>query len=142
MERRSNYEVVCRAHGRVLIAGLGLGLVLVPMLAKPEVVEVTVVEREPDVIELVGPAFAAALASGRLRLVQADIHAWRPADDERFQTIYFDIWPTISTEHLPEMDRLRARLRPWLAAGQPGSWLGAWQEARLRAERREGTRPW
>jgi len=43
MERRSNVQVVQQARGHVLIAGLGM--ILHPILAKPEVTRVTVVEK-------------------------------------------------------------------------------------------------
>src|SRR5512138_844997 len=43
MERRTNLGVVVNAEGSVLIAGLGVGLILVPIMAKAEVTSITVV---------------------------------------------------------------------------------------------------
>lgn len=51
-------------RGRVLVAGLGLGLVLHALAALPAVTDVLVVERSPDVIALVGPHLP-RLAGGR-----------------------------------------------------------------------------
>lgn len=51
-------------RGRVLVAGLGLGLVLHALAALPAVTDVLVVERSPDVIALVGPHLP-KLAGGR-----------------------------------------------------------------------------
>lgn len=50
MEHTTNWEVVHEAKGHVLIAGLGLGMILHPILAKEEVLSVTVVEKYADVI--------------------------------------------------------------------------------------------
>src|SRR5271157_5165690 len=54
MEHRSNRAVVEQARGHVLIAGLGLGMILHPIADKPEVERITVIEKSPDVIKLVG----------------------------------------------------------------------------------------
>jgi spermidine synthase len=142
MELESNWPAVCRANGRVLIAGLGLGLILVPMLASPRVEQVTVVEREVDVITLVGPAFAEHTASGRLSLICADIFSWRPPQGARYDTIYFDIWPDIAVTNLPAIARLHRRYARWLKRSNPDAWMGSWQHQQLLEERRIGTRRW
>ncbi|HEY3062318.1 MAG TPA: hypothetical protein VGL99_25380 [Chloroflexota bacterium] len=137
MERESNWPVVCLAHGRVLIGGLGLGMILPPLLANQLVTHVTVVELEADVIEVIQPAFAGQIAAGRLELVHDDIRTWNPPGRTRYRydTIYFDIWPTISAANLPEMERLHRRFRPRLEHS-PAAWLGSWQYERLCAARR------
>jgi hypothetical protein len=137
MERLSNWPVVCLAHGRVLIGGLGLGMILPPLLAKDQVSHVTVVEVERDVIDLVQPAFVGQIAACRLELVHDDIRTWSPPSRARYDTIYFDIWPTISVANLPEMEALHRRFRPRLKHGA-AAWLGSWQYERLRAERHAG----
>jgi predicted membrane-bound spermidine synthase len=142
MELESNWPAVCRANGRVLVAGLGLGVILVPMLASPRVEHLTVVEREPDVIALVAPAFLTHLASGRLEIIEGDIFGWRPPRGARFDTIYFDIWPDISVANLPAIARLHRRFGRRLNRRNPDAWMGSWQHARLLDERRIGTRRW
>jgi spermidine synthase len=137
MEVATNREVVERATGRVLIAGLGLGLILGPIFAKPDVEAVTVVEREPDVIALVGPL----VQDPRLEIICADIEVWRPPRGARYETIYFDIWPDIDVANLVQIKRLHRRFRRRLARA-PGAWLGSWQYASLLAEVRLGTRRW
>jgi predicted membrane-bound spermidine synthase len=110
MERRTNLEIVHRAHGRVLIAGLGLGVILVPILAKEGVTEVVVIERHQDMIDLIAPRFD----DPKLRIIHADVNEWRQERDERFDIIYFDIWPDISTANIPEMARLHRSFARWL----------------------------
>src|SRR3972149_6976915 len=54
-EIQDHLNAIRRASGRCLVAGLGLGMVAHAMLRKPGVKHVTIVEKSPDVIKLVGP---------------------------------------------------------------------------------------
>ena len=55
MEKRTAGEFVYSAKGDVLIAGLGIGLVIMPLLYDDSVNSVTVVEKYQDVIDCVLP---------------------------------------------------------------------------------------
>lgn len=133
MEARTNREFVSRARGRVLIGGLGLGMVVHPILRKPEVEHVTIVEIDSDVVALVGPSVEAA---GRVRIVQADVREWRPARGVKFDTIYYDIWPAFCADNLKEMSTLKRLARSYRAKG---SYLACWGERECRDLAR---RPW
>ena len=89
--------MVRRAHSEVLTAGLGLGMILHPILAEPAVSRVTLVEKYPDVIDLVGPTLP---ATERLTIVTAAIFAWRPPRGSRYDVIWFDTWPDIAATRL------------------------------------------
>lgn len=133
MEQVTNYEVARRSHGSVLIAGLGLGMILHPILAKPEVEQVTVVEINPDVIALVHPS----LLSTKLTIICADIRVWKPPKGTLFDTIYFDIWPDLCTDNLKEIARLHQRFKYHLnRSGNP--WMGSWGSDWLKQRRRRG----
>lgn len=82
--------------GTMLIGGLGVGYSLRAALDHPRVGDVTVVEREPVVIEWnrSGPlreAHGGALEDGRVRVVQADLARWSRHTDERFDALCLDI---------------------------------------------------
>ena len=130
-EHRTNYEVVRASRGRVLIAGLGLGMILTRILSKPEVDSVIVVEKYQDVIDLVGRHFQ----SPKLSIVCADIHEWNPPRGERFDTIYFDIWADQSTDDLEEMHTLHRRFRKFKS---PGGWMESWNRYDLQRRKRRG----
>lgn len=87
---------------RVLINGLGLGMVLSAALTFDHVKHVDVVERDGRVVELVGPHY---LKDPRVRIHHADaveqMKNWAP--DERWDVGWTDIWPTITLENLPQM---------------------------------------
>lgn len=106
MEERTNGWIMRRARGRVLINGLGIGMVLREVLAKPDVVSVTVIEKAPEVIELVGPTFA---DDPRLTIIQADALEYQPPRGEKFDIVWHDIWDFICSDNLPEMHRLHRK---------------------------------
>ena len=131
MEKRTNLEVIERSRGRVLIAGLGLGMILRPILRKPEVTHVTVLERYQDVVDLVLPSLA---GDRKLEVIVADVFAWKPnPDTPKYSTIYFDIWPNSTIRHLPEMEYLYKRYRPLLARG---GWMDSWTYGRLKEKKK------
>lgn len=139
MERRTNEDFIRAAHGRVLIAGLGIGMVLENILDKPEVTGVIVVEKYADVIALVRPKFK----HPKLTVICKDIHQYNPPD-RMFDCIYFDIWPTINTDNLPEMTKLHRQFRRCLNRANKqafmDSWLRDWLRVRKRHEQREERR--
>lgn len=130
MEHRSNEEVIRRSHGHVLIGGLGLGMILPPLLAKREVATVTVIEKNTDVIALVGPHYA----NDRLLVISGDIHEWWPPEGVFMNTIYFDIWPTRGDNQRAGFNELRSRYLRCLDPDDPAAWIGSWWEAELEME--------
>jgi hypothetical protein len=133
MEHRTNYEVVREARGNVLIAGLGIGMILQPILKKPEVKRVIVIEKYTDVITLVKPT----LKSKKVALVEGDIYEWLPEKGTKFDAIYFDIWAEQSTDCLKEMTKLHRRFRPFMAKD---GWINSWRRDELRAQKRRDSR--
>jgi hypothetical protein len=122
-EQRTNREFVRAAKGHVLVAGLGIGMILVPVLQNPDVTSVTVVEKYQDVVDLVGPSLE-KFSGGKLKIVCADIFTWKPEKGTRYDTLYFDIWPTVTTDNLKEMATLHRRFGRHKAAG---AWMDSWE---------------
>lgn len=139
MEKRTNLGFVRNAKGRVLVAGLGLGLILHKVIEKPEVSEITIVEKYSDVVALVGGTLPQTNEKA-VSIVTADIFDWKPLKGQKFDTIYFDVWSNICTDNLKNIARLKRRFCHHLALG---GWMGAWAENRLRYEsRRERRAGW
>jgi spermidine synthase len=118
-EHRSNSTFVWKAKGKVLIAGLGIGMVLDAILKKKEVDQIVVVEKYQDVIDLVSPYFN----TPKWSWICADIFNWKPAKGEKFDTIYFDIWSDICTNNLKEISTLHQRFKNYKAKE---GWMGSW----------------
>ena len=89
-------EAIAAAKGRVVTFGLGLGYYAYMAARKPEVTEVTVVEKNPDVIRLfreeILPRFSEE--GEKIHIVEAD--ALRYAEEEmpreRFDVAFADTW--------------------------------------------------
>ena len=118
MEVRTNLEAYRQARGKVLINGLGMGMLLDGILRKPEVESVRVIELDPDVIALVGPRFA---DNPKCEIIQADAFEYRPARGEVFDYVWHDIWDDISAENIEQMKKLVRQYRKPRALAQ-GVW--------------------
>jgi len=129
MEHMTNYEVVRRAYGSVLIAGLGLGMILHPILNKEEVESVTVIEKYAYVISLVQPT----VAHPKLTIINADIYEWKAAKGTKFDTLYFDIWADLSTDNLEDMRKLHCKFRLYKHID---GWMESWRREWLKAKKR------
>lgn len=106
----SHEESLDRAHGHVMLAGLGLGAWLHAVHRRPAVDRVTVVEHSPDVIDLVWPSYAHLRG---VRLLVADVQMLDPRQ-ERCDFAFLDIWDDDSTVHAHARAHEIAR---WQAAG-------------------------
>lgn len=88
MEVRTCAEFLDNARGRILINGLGLGMVLHAVLQLPLVTQVTVVERELDVIKLVGDAFN---SDPRVEIIHADAFLYCPPAGVVYDSAWHDV---------------------------------------------------
>ena len=111
MEINDHLSFIARASGRVLVTGLGLGMVLNALLCRREVTHLTVVEKSAEVVALVAPHYRARWGAERLEIVEADAFTYRAPRGVRYDMAWHDIWPTLSSDNLPEMRRLHAHYR-------------------------------
>lgn len=122
---------------RILIAGLGLGIIPAWLLANTSARRIEVIEIDPDVIELItrnshqDGAPNSWAADPRLRIYRADAHDWPPAG-ERWDAAWFDIWDTISPHNLPSMHRLHRRFGRYVQR------MWSWERAECEAMRARG----
>lgn len=110
MEKRTNSSFVINAHGNVLIGGLGIGLILLSIQDKEEVKQTTVVEKNMEVIELVGGQLP---LNSKVHIVHDDVFEYKPLF--KYNTIYMDIWNYINSDvYQREMKPLISRYRRYL----------------------------
>lgn len=76
-------------HGSVLVGGLGLGYAVTKLAERDEVSEIVVVERSPEVIELVAKHLD---DRGKMQVVENDIHAYVASCDRTFDCAFYDTW--------------------------------------------------
>lgn len=128
MERNTNYSFIQKANGDVIIFGLGLGLVILPLLKKKNVKSILVVELYQDLIDLVEPILKKQEVDSKLTIVQGDcfdFHTKIPKE-RKFDTIYGDIWASIDTENYKEMKVLTKNWKNRLNRSNPDSFINHW----------------
>jgi hypothetical protein len=104
---------------RVLIHGLGLGMVLRAVLSFDHVQHVDVVEYDERVIRLVAPAYA----DGRVSIHHGNAYTYEWPDDARWDVVWHDIWPQLASGNLEGMEMLRRRF------ADRAKWQGFWARA-------------
>jgi hypothetical protein len=144
---------------RVLIGGLGLGIIPARLLKHSKVSRIDVVEIDPDVAEMVTQdryqqyAPNAWASDPRLHIYLGDIHTWHPHDAYRhgqykgcmlhprcpeigkspwWDAAWFDIWDRTSAGNLPSMQKLTRR---YARRAKP-SWC--WERAECEAMKARG----
>ncbi len=121
-ERLTNRDLVGKAFGDVLIGGLGIGMILVPLINNPAVTSVTVIECNQDVVDLVAPQLP---LTDEVSIICADINTWEPPPNRKYTTIYFDIWPTICSDNYEEMKALHRRYKKYVNY-KVGGFMDSW----------------
>lgn len=107
---------------RVIINGLGLGMVLKATLALSHVEHVDVVEIDPRVVQLVGSQYQDA----RLTIHTADAYDVKWPVGTCWDVAWHDVWPTICGDNADGMTRLNRRY------GNRVNWQGCWVEDEVR----------
>lgn len=105
-EIRDFWRFVCRAKGSILVNGLGLGVLLKALLNKPEITDVTVIEKSEDVIKLVGETYR---KDKRVTIIHADAFDYQPPKGKRYNAVWHDIWDNICSDNLEEIKRLHRK---------------------------------
>jgi hypothetical protein len=102
---------------RILINGLGLGVVVHGVLLYPGVERVDIVEVNHDVIKLISPL----IHDDRVHIHEASAYDIEWPRGMSWDLAWHDIWPDISDLNLPEMDRLVRKYKHCT------KWQGCWQ---------------
>lgn len=125
MEKRTNESFVLNAHGNVLIAGLGIGLVLLAIQDKIDVQSITVIEKHKDVINLIAPQLP---LNKKITIIHGDIFKWIPPEKALYDVIYFDIWDYINSDiWQDEMIPLKNKFNKYLKTSKE-SCMHCWAE--------------
>jgi len=122
-EVHDSLRFISLAYGRVLISGLGLGVVVKALLKKPAISRIDVVEFDQDIINLVAPTYR---KDSRFNVYHGDAFTFRFPKDAAWDFAWHDIWPAIQTDNLPEITRLKRRY------ARKVSYQEAWVEQELR----------
>lgn len=113
MEKRTAMKFINAAEGDILIAGLGIGLVILPLLENEKITSITVVEKYQDVIDCIFPQIKPYDTTNKLTVVCEDCFDF--TTDQRFDVIYLDIWAYINRDiYNEQMKPLKRKYRKFL----------------------------
>ena len=122
MEYQTNSEFIQNAHGDVLIAGLGIGLVLIAIQDNPQIKTITIIEKHQEIIDLVFPYLP---MKKECKVVCEDIFNFTL--ERKFNTIYFDIWNDINY-NIQEIEILGEKFIEYLDLSDSDCYMGFWRE--------------
>ena len=120
-EMITNQKFIDNAKGDVIIFGLGIGLIIYPLLQDDNIKSITIVEVDKDLIDETFPILLKADTKSKLKVVNSD--AFQYQDDKKYDTIYFDIWAIINEQAFSEMKVLSNKFSSNL--NQDG-WIESW----------------
>lgn len=133
-ERRDHYEPLWPMWQydakRVLINGLGLGMIVNAALALPSVEHIDVVELDPRVAKLVGSHYESDRVTIHVADAYEQMKLWPRGT--RWDVGWSDIWANMSEDNLPEMARLNR------SYGRRCDWHACWGQRLIQQERRRG----
>jgi len=142
MEKNTNFNFIQKANGDVIIFGLGLGLVIIPLLKKESVKSILVVELYQDLIDVVQPILKQHDTENKLTIIQGDcfeVHKLLPKEN-KFDCIYGDIWISICDDNYDEMKTLTRNWKNRLNRENPNSFIDHWMKDYLKKERAKAKR--
>jgi len=113
-----------RRGGKVLINGLGLGVIVRGLLSLPNITDIYVVEKEQDVTNLIAPSYR----NPKVHIILADAFTMQWIKGTRFQVVWHDIWPSICADNLDDMLQLHRKYER----------MTDWQDSWCREECRRG----
>jgi len=117
-ETMTNQDFINQAYGDVIIFGLGLGMIVFPLLNDKDVKSITVIEYDAGVIDMVGKVIEKYDTDKKLKIIQGDVFEYHKQLNlkQKFDTIYFDIWIKINEKAFDEMETLHDAYRKFMRA--------------------------
>lgn len=118
-EKRDHSQVFYEAQrrgGRVLINGLGAGMVLGAMLKLNDVEHIDVVENDERIIRLIGPHYA----DPRVTIHHDDAYDIQWPVGTRWNVVWHDIWLDLTSDNLEGMHKLHRKY------GRRADWQASW----------------
>lgn len=136
MEKRTNSDFCCNAHGDILIGGLGIGMIIMAIQDNDKVQSITVLEKNQEVIDMVASQLP---FNNKVQIICADVFSWKPEKRQRFDCVYMDIWNYINSDvYHEEMKPLKRKYGHYLKSKEesPKRFNKCWAEWQAKNNRR------
>lgn len=90
----TNQKFIDNAKGDVLIFGLGLGLIVFPLLEDNDIKSIDIVEIDKSLISIIEPIIKKKDIHNKVRIIHGDVETYHlfESNQRMYDTIYFDTW--------------------------------------------------
>lgn len=122
-ETKTNQKFLDAAKGDVLIFGLGIGLIIFPLLEDDDITSITIIEIDNGLIDMVGKIIKQKDIYSKLEIINSDAFEYNNLISKKYDTIYFDIWATIDEKAINEMYQLQSLYKKSL---NDFGWIDSW----------------
>lgn len=136
MEKNTNRKFCSKAHGDIIIGGLGIGMIIMAIQDKPEVKSITVIEKNQEVIDLVASQLD---FNEKVYIICSDVFEWKPERGVKYDMAYMDIWNWINKDiYKKEMQPLKRKYARFLRSKDinPNRFNECWAEYQAKTGRR------
>ncbi len=96
-EKELCLNIIEHSFGEVLIAGFGIGLIVLPIMNKIEVESIEIVELQKEVIDLISTQLP---LNNKVKIINDNIYSYIP--EKKYDTIYVD---TVSVEMCTDSEK-------------------------------------
>ena len=116
MELLTNKPFIDNVIGDVLIVGLGLGMVVFPLLNDNSITSITIIEKELDIIDFVGLKISEMDINNKVTILMGDAynHYERLDINKKYDTIFLDFWNQIDMSNVDEVTSMKQYYSPFL----------------------------
>ena len=135
MEEYTNREFVEKAHGDILIAGLGIGMIILPLQDKEDVKSITIIEKSKDIIYMITSQIK---FHNNVSIINDDIFNYKPTN-RKYDCIYIDIWNYVNSDvYNEEMKPLKNKYRKYLKSKKDSlnRFISCWAEKQAKNDLR------
>lgn len=127
-ETITNQKFLDRAKGDVLIFGLGLGVIIFPLLSDDSITSIDVVEIDLSLIEYVGNVISKQDFNRKVNIVNGDVFSYHESLKKSYDTIYLDIWEFVGEKELFEIKELHKTYHKFL---NKSGWIDSWRSEKM-----------
>lgn len=131
-EMKTNQKFVDKAHGNVLIGGLGIGLLtknLIPKIESGEIKHISIWEKNTNLINLWKIAGQYLPVHDKISIFNYDVFDYQKVRSQLksvFDSVYIDIWAGLDEQAYTQMKHFRRVFKPFLNPNNPDAFVDCW----------------
>lgn len=104
------------SFGDILIFGLGLGMIIYPLLEDSSINSITVIEKEQELINYIGDKIKTKDINNKVSFVLGDVYGYHEvmSKDKKYDVIFFDYWHKLTMTNVDELENIKNNYRIFL----------------------------